>query len=182
LYESLSPNGSHARLYRSDSEGYQALPSGCTPTSSLRTQRARRPVTRHPVCLTCQVRTTSEGSPRGVALLLLSPSASPVRVWLYAAELDERSLVPHNPMSTRCGRVCMQISLIPSLAGNSEDHQLRFTRPVPVGSSTQLNGDRARNTRVGNTRPRTEGRPRSGMATPNRPGAKLTDAFENQPG
>jgi hypothetical protein len=30
--------------------------------------------------------------PMGVALQLLSPSASPEKVWLYAAELDEHSL------------------------------------------------------------------------------------------
>ena len=37
------------------------------------------------------------GSPTGVTSLLLSPSASPERVWLYAAELDERLLAPHIP-------------------------------------------------------------------------------------
>jgi hypothetical protein len=71
---------------------------------SPRRQQTRRP-TPLPVWLTSQVRTSGRGYPTGVALLLLSPSASPERVWLYAAELDERLLAPHILTSTRCIRV-----------------------------------------------------------------------------
>jgi hypothetical protein len=72
-----------------------------------------------PVCLACQVRTPRRGSPTGVVLLLLSPSASPERVWLYAAELDEHLLAPH-------------ILIIPSLARSSEYHQLCEKQPLSL--------------------------------------------------
>jgi len=64
------------------------LPLGCTPTVTT-PHRTRQP--------TAATRVTDlsgqniwPGYPIGVALLLLSPSASPERVWLYAAKLDER--------------------------------------------------------------------------------------------
>jgi len=94
-------------------------------------------------------RSTSRGSPRGVALLVLSPSASPERVWLYAAELDERLLAPHIPVSTRCGRDSMHISLIPSLARNSGDHHQLRVHPTRARRFVDHLTGASENNRVG---------------------------------
>ena len=96
---------------------YLQAPTAATPHSA-----ANHPP---PVCLTGQIRTSGVGPLRGVALYLLSPSASPEQVPLYAAELDEHSLTPHFPISSRCGRGNLHMFLIPSLVPNSEDQQRR---------------------------------------------------------
>lgn len=86
-----------------------------------------------PMCPTCQVRTSLPRAPTGVMLLLLSPSASPERVRLSAAELAERLLAPRIPMSTRCSRDGMQIRLIPSISPSSGGTSSRPPKRVPVG-------------------------------------------------
>lgn len=82
-------------------------------------------------------RSTSRGSPRGVALLVLSPSASPER---------EFSCTPLNLMSV-CSRrtfryltvaveTACKIQSFPRYAGTRMTTNSAFTRPVPVGLST----------------------------------------------
>jgi hypothetical protein len=55
----------------------------------------------------------SRGFLPGVVLYVLGLSASSERVRLSAAELDERQLAPHMPMSNRRGRDSMHTLLIP---------------------------------------------------------------------
>jgi len=130
----LSPNGARARLSR-DTERCQAFTTWLdTYNHHGHTGLGGQPPL--PVWLTSQVRTSGRGYPTGVALLLLSPSASPERVWLYAAELDERLLAPHILTSTRCIRDSMRISLIRREPGIRRTTNSGFTQPVHVGLST----------------------------------------------
>jgi hypothetical protein len=74
-------------------------------------------------------------------------------------------------MSTRFGRDSMHMSLIPSLAPNSQDHQLRVHPTRARRFVDHLTGDRARNNRVGDT-----GNARSRIKdTPVRQGLRQTD-------
>lgn len=62
----------------------------------------------------------------GVALQLLSPSASPEKVWLYAAELDEHSLAAaHSDFDPVAARQHAQ-SAHPLVSRNPEYHQFRI--------------------------------------------------------
>jgi hypothetical protein len=125
------------------------LPPGCIPARTTATMDS---VANHRLWLTCQIRTCGRGYPSGVALLLLDPSASPGRVWLYAAELNERPLAPNISTPIRCIRHSMRISLVlawPGIVGPP-------TVCPPVHRRTR----------------------RSAGATPNRPRAKLNDAFD----
>jgi hypothetical protein len=75
------------------------------------------------------------GYPTGVELLLLSPSASPERVWLYAAELDERLLAPNistaNPLHSR------QLGLAFLVSPEFEGPPTPYTRPCTEGRADQ---------------------------------------------
>jgi hypothetical protein len=130
--ESLSPNGFHARFYAATSNAARSLPPGCTLT--ITAAATPRSAANHPppVCLACQVRTSRRGCPTGVILLLLSPSASPERVWLYAAELDEHLLAPHILISSR-------------LRSRQHAHFRSFPRYPGVRKTTNS----ARNNRIG---------------------------------
>jgi hypothetical protein len=88
--------------------------------------------------------------------------------------------MPHIPMSTRCGRDNMQISLIPSLTRNWE-HQLRAHPTRARRFVDHLTGDRAGTTvsmipAMPGRAPR--GTPVKEGSTPNRLGAKLNDVFK----
>jgi hypothetical protein len=77
----------------------------------------------------------------GVALWLLSPSASPEKVWLYAAELDEHSLAAaHSDFYPVAVRQHARSAHSP-VSWNPEYHQFRI----------HSTGDRARTNRAGDT-------------------------------
>jgi hypothetical protein len=98
------------------------------------------------------------GSLRGVISLLLSPSASPERVWLYAALLDERLLAPHIPTSTRCSRNSKPTSVISPSVCRHATQRLRQT----TVSRHEAHAD--------------------WPCTPKQLGCKLNDAFRHGPG
>lgn len=79
----------------------------------------------HPCLNLCQVTTSGRKPQRSVTFSLLGPSASPERVWLYAAELDERfaraAHADFHPLPSRQHH----ISVMSAFARNSEGRQLR---------------------------------------------------------
>jgi len=88
---------------------------------SPRPHRTRRPTTATGVA-DLSGQNICRGYPTGVALLLLSPSASPERVWLYAAELNERFARAAHSESILCG----QETMIPGIPGCA-------TKDAPIG-------------------------------------------------
>jgi hypothetical protein len=176
--ESLSPRSARARLSR-DTEHCQALTTWLHTYNHHGPRRIRRPThaTRMADLSNQDMR---PGYPTGVELLLLSPSASPERVWLYAAELDERLLAPNISMSTPL-RSRQHAHVAHSLVRTEFGRPPTPRSPNPCPSVVDhVTGDRARNNRgddTGNTRLRTEGSADQAGATPNRPGTKLNDAF-----
>jgi hypothetical protein len=120
-------------VLRSDIERCQVFTTGLH-NFTITTAASPRSAANHPppVCLACQVRTYRRVSPTGVMLLLLSPSASPERVWLYAAELDEHLLAPHILISSR-------------LRSRQHAHFRSFPRYPGVRKTTNS----ARNNRIG---------------------------------
>jgi hypothetical protein len=80
----------------------------------------------------------------GVALSVLRPSASPERVWLYAAELDECFARAAQTDFYSLRYDSMRISPFLWLAQNLQDHQLRglptHPRRFPTGQGNAKDG------------------------------------------
>jgi hypothetical protein len=160
--------------------GLLPLPSHLQPPP--RPHRTRRAA----MCPTCQVRTSLARASTGVKLLLLSPSASPERVRLSAAELVERLLAPRIPLSTRGSQDGKQIRLIPldSLRVRKITTS-RSPKRVPVGCrpldrrpsekepSERMPGKPLPRTRFDAAAALRRRTRRSGRATPNPMGVRL---------